>query len=370
MNHRQRFNAAMHYQERDRIPLCDYGYWEETFPLWRQQGLPPEIDKKSIYPYLGLDYNVDDLYDTTGVDPRWLPRFEVKVLEDRGDQELVQQDDGVVVLRQKFMGTIPREVDHLLVDRESWEKHYKPRLDPDYPGRYPADWETRSAVWRDAERAELMVVRGGGLYGYLRNWMGLEKLSYTLYDDPLFFEEMVSTLADCIVGTLTRQLSTGGVFDACAMWEDMCYGSGPLISPRHFKKYLLPHYRRITDLLHSHGIDIVFLDCDGQIDALLPFWLDVGINCMFPLEVGKWGADPLDYRRRFGKDLRIMGGFDKRVLVQSKEDIKKEICRLAPLVEEGGFIPHCDHLVPAYVPLENYRFYAAAAREVWGHLPT
>ena len=40
----------------------------------------------------------------------------------------------------------------------------------------------------------------------------------------------------------------------------------------------------------------------------------------------------------------------------------------APLVEEGGFIPHCDHLLPAYVPLENYRFYAQTARKVWGNL--
>jgi uroporphyrinogen decarboxylase len=367
MNHRQRFNNTMHYQPVDRPPLCDYGYWDETLPVWKEQGLPGQVDKKNIYAYLGLDYNLDDLYDTAMVEVRWFPRFEEKVIEDRGDHELFQQLDGVRVLRRKFMSSIPTPVQHLLTDRESWNKYYKPLLDPNTPGRFPPDLAARVENWRDPDRENLVVVRGGGLYGYLRNWMGLEKLSMVIYDDPAFFEEMVFTLADCVVGTLEKVLATGGIFDACAMWEDMCYSSGPLISPRHFKKYIVPQYRRITDLLHKHGVDIIFLDSDGNVDRLVPLWLEAGINCLFPMEVGSWGADPLDYRKRYGKDLRMMGGFDKRILAGSKDSISGEVVRLAPLVEEGGYIPCCDHLVPPFVPLENYCRYAQAAREIWGH---
>lgn len=365
MNERERFNALMHYQTVDRPPLVDYGFWDETLPAWHAQGLPADVNKTNIYAFLGMDYNVDDLYDTTGVDVKWYPKFEQVVLEDCGEHEIVQQDDGVQVLRRKVMSSIPHPVRHLLRDRESWNRFYKPRLDPTNPGRYPADWETRAQNWRDPQRSNLVVVRGGGLYGYLRNWMGLENLSLVLYDDPAWFGEMVETLADCSIGTLERVLSTGGHFDACAMWEDMCYNAGPLISPRHFRKYLMPHYRRITDLLHRYGVEIVFLDCDGDIAKLTPLWLEVGINTLFPFEVGTWKADPLAYRQRYGKDLRIIGGFDKNILAASKEAIAAEVRRLAPLVEEGGFIPHCDHLVPPYVPYENYRYYLQQARAVW-----
>jgi len=196
--------------------------------------------------------------------------------------------------------------------------------------------------------------------------MGLEKVSMLLYDDPAWFEEMVETLADLFVGMLERVFSSGGTFDGCHLWEDMCYRGGPLISPRHFRKFLMPQYRRITDVLHRHGVDIVSVDCDGKIDALAPLWLEVGINTMFPFEVGTWGADPYDFRRRFGKELRIMGGFDKNILRSSKEAIAAEVRRLAPLVEEGGYIPHCDHLVPPDAPLENYLYYLQQARAVWG----
>ena len=77
---------------------------------------------------------------------------------------------------------------------------------------------------------------------------------------------MVTTIADCVIGTLTRVLETGGHFDGCSMWEDMAYNAGPLLSPVHFKKYLVPQYRRIADLLHSYGVDVIWLDCDGNIE--------------------------------------------------------------------------------------------------------
>jgi hypothetical protein len=52
--------------------------------------------------------------------------------------------------------------------------------------------------------------------------------------------------------------------------------------------------------------------------------------------------------------------------MSSRQAIAAEVHRLAPLVEEGGFIPHCDHLVPPYVPYENYLYYLILARKVWG----
>jgi hypothetical protein len=366
VNARERFNATLHYQARDRSPLLDFGFWEETFVVWREQGLPLQVDKRNSYLFFGMDFDLDGAVGATGVKVGLVPFFEEVVLEDYGDREVIQQEDGVRVLRHKFMSSIPKPIRHLLADRESWRRHYKPRLDPTSAGRLPMDWDERAKAWRDAEREDPIFLPGGSLYGWLRNWMGLERLSLVLYDDPAWFEEMVTTVADCIIGTLSRVLETGGQFDGCAMWEDMCYNGGPLMSPEHFKRFLVPHYRRIADLLHRRGVDVIWVDCDGKIDKLLPLWLESGINCMFPMEVGTWRADPIRYRRVYGKELLMMGGFDKRILASGKGDIEAEVHRLAPLVEEGGFIGFCDHRVPPDVPLENYWFYLETARRVWG----
>jgi len=44
--------------------------------------------------------------------------------------------------------------------------------------------------------------------------------------------------------------------------------------------------------------------------------------------------------------------------------ISAEVERLAPLVEEGGFVPYCDHRVPADVPLAHYVHYVQEAKRV------
>ncbi len=366
MTERERFIATMHYQPRDRAPICDFGFWPETIEEWHKQGLPDWVqhatyDSKFTSSYFGMESYGSG--PSANVD--LCPEFAIHVIEDRGDHELVRQADGVTVLRKKYMGSIPEHHGHLLVDRASWEEHYKPRLNPDTPQRYP-NWEQAGKVWSDPNFPVPRSIWGGSLYGKLRDWMGVEALSYLAYDDPALFEEMVTTLADLIVEVHRRLFEHGAQFDVCGMWEDMCYNSGPLLTPALFKKYLVPHYKRITGQLRSHGVDVIWLDCDGKIDDLLPMWLEAGVNCMFPIEIGTWGADPVKYRKQYGKELLMIGGFDKHILARTKPAIEAEVYRLAPLVEEGGYIPLADHRVPPDVPFTNYMFYLELARKVWG----
>jgi hypothetical protein len=372
MTDRRRFLATMRYESRDRAPICDFGFWRETLPTWHEQGLPPHVVKGNTNAFFGVDYGLDEVMAATGVDVGLMPHFPEVVLEDRGEQEVLQQWDGVQVLQRKDGSSIPLPLAHKLVDRDSWRKHYKPRLDPANLERYPGDMDARIAAWSDPNRAAVMALPCGklcgSLYGWLRDWMGVEQVSFLVYDDPPLFEEMVSTIADCILGVFQRVLDTGAHFDACALWEDMCYNSGPLLSPRHVSRYLVPHYRRIADLVRSYGVDVIWIDCDGKIDDLVPLWLDAGVNCLFPVEVGTWGGDPIRFRQEYGRDLLMLGGFDKHILAKGRREIEREVHRLTPLVEEGGYIGFCDHRVPPDVPLDNYRFYIDTVRHEWAGL--
>ena len=369
MNHRERFNATMHYQPRDRAPLYDFNFWEETIPLWHEQGLPATVTRANSRGYFGLDASLGG-----GEPPFWgagwngdlCPHFEGKVLTDNGDEYTQLDSDGVIVRRQHAKVSIPMHIGHTLVDRESWRKHYLPRLDPNSPHRQPTEWEACVKAWTNPQRDHPVFISGGSLYGRLRDWIGMENLALVVYDDPAWFEEMVETRLNLALASLEKVFATGARFEACGLWEDMAYNAGPLLAPEHFKRYLVPGYRRISELCRRHGCDVIWVDCDGKIDDLLPLWLEAGINCMFPLEIGTWGADAVQYRKQYGKDLLIMGGFDKHILARTPKEIAAEIYRLAPLVEEGGFIPFADHRVPPDVPLANYLFYCETARKVWG----
>lgn len=365
MTDRERFLATMHEQPRDRCPICDFGFWPETIEAWHEQGLPQWVGGGHNTVDTDKYFGMDRYQGGPDVNVGLCPGFPREVVEDRGDKEVVRDREGVLLLRQKHMGSIPIHLDHTLKDRETWETHFKPRLDPDTPERYP-DWDEARKAWQDPDYPYPKTIGGGSLFGWIRNWMGLENVSYLVYDDPALFEEMVTTIADLVVEVHRRAFERGARIDACHMWEDMCYNAGPLLGVEHFKKYLVPNYKRITEQLNAHGCDIVWIDCDGRIDDLIPHWLEGGVNTMFPIEVGTWGGDPVRYRREYGRDLRMMGGFDKHILARGRDAIEAEVDRLTPTVEEGGFIPFADHRVPPDVPLANYLFYLEQARSKWG----
>jgi len=126
----------------------------------------------------------------------------------------------------------------------------------------------------------------------------------------------------------------------------------------------VPRYARITDILRKHGCDVTWTDCDGNVCPILKQFLDGGINCMFPVEVNG-NSDPVQIRDEWGDQVLLVGGVDKMKLGAGPVEIEKELNRLLPVVEGGGFIPTVDHRVPASVSFENYRFYIKLKREMF-----
>jgi uroporphyrinogen decarboxylase len=358
LNERERFRAIMHYQPRDRCLIWDFGFWDETLEAWRRQGMPASASPEEFF-------GMDRWFDKFPIDYGPYPGFEETVREDRGETEIRRDTLGVVFeqLKPQYGRSIPRYLDWFLKDRDSWSR-FREFYDPDGPARFSPDWDAEVERLRDSERP--VQVFAGSLYGRLRDAMGVENISLLVYEDPALFREMVEHMADFYVRVNRRALDSGVRIDAAAMWEDMCYRDGPLLPPTVFREVLIPAYRYITDELRKHDIDVVYLDCDGRIDLLIPLWLEAGVNCMFPVEVGAWGADPVAYRKQYGRELLMMGGVDKNALRRGRDAIDRQIDRLAPLVEEGGFIPHCDHRVPPDVPLEYYLYYIERAKAVFG----
>ncbi len=381
MTVRQRFNAALSGNSFDRVPMMDLGYWPETLDNWYEQGLPRSVNALNSDDHFGLDgfmrfYVCPEKTDGTGPIDRGMispggwsvglqPFFDEYIISQDRDTELAQIPDGTHVRRSRHSTALPATEGYTLTDRASWKKHYAWRLNYESPARSPKNLTAFEKMAHDANRQHPLILPGGSVYGWLRNWLGFEQISLLIYDDPAWLQEMLETVCNCIAGTLSRALAGGGKFDACLIWEDMAYNAGPMISPDAFRKLLSPQYKKITDVLRRGGVEHIIVDSDGRIDDLIPLWLDAGVNTILPIEIGTTGADPVALRKRFGSDLRMIGGFDKRILWKSRQAISDEIDRLTPLVMEGGFIPCCDHKVPPEVNLDDYRYFLDTARERW-----
>jgi len=213
------------------------------------------------------------------------------------------------------------------------------------------------------ERDYPLGIRAGSFYGFLRDWIGVENLSMMFYDNPKLIEEMEEYLEWFYIETIKKAI-TEVKFDFAFIWEDMCFNKGSLISPQLFRKFLLPHYKKITDFLRKHGIDIIEVDSDGNLNELIPLWLEGGVNAVFPLEVAA-GNDAVTLRKKYGKDLILFGNIDKRALSKGKKEIKEEIMRKVPyLISTGGYFPHVDHDILPDVSWDNVQYYLEVLRSL------
>ena len=56
--------------------------------------------------------------------------------------------------------------------------------------------------------------------------------------------------------------------------EDMCYKTGPLISPETFRVFMLPAYKKFTSFLKENGANNIIVDTDGNNWKLIPLFLE------------------------------------------------------------------------------------------------
>jgi len=187
------------------------------------------------------------------------------------------------------------------------------------------------------DKSEPLSLRVGSFYGFLREWVGSERILYMFYDDPGLIEDMMEQVLYLETEVIKHVLKDIKIQQA-TFWEDMAYNAGPLISPNMVRKFMMPRYKKITDLLHSYGVDVIFLDSDGNVEQLIPLWLEVGINFIWPFEVAA-GNDVVALRKKYGKDLIIGGAIDKRALIKGKEATREEVMSKVPfLLEQGGYL--------------------------------
>jgi uroporphyrinogen decarboxylase len=385
MTPRERALAILRFQSTDRLPIVHFGFWHETLEKWADEGhIPRELATSwgdgndadvEIGRRLGFDGN---WYSCFHMDTGLRPGFTREVIRELPDgSRHVRNGDGVVVLESPDAGSIPAEIAHLLKDRASWEQHYRARyawhadrVDAARvrvsAGHWPVFAGAGEAFLASGARDELIGIHCGSLIGSIRNIIGVEGLSYLAADDPDLLAEIVAVNADLAFRCVEHALAGGARFDFGHFWEDICYKSGPLVSPRVFAQVIAPHYRRITSLLAGHGVDIVSVDCDGKIDALIPAWLDNGVNTMFPIEVGTWRATLAPWRTAYGPRIRGVGGMDKVVFSHDAAAINAEIERLRPLVGMGGYIPCPDHRIAPDASWDLVRHYCDRMHAAFG----
>jgi len=358
MTDRERFNAQMHYKPFDRCFNREFGYWEENYREWDlfiQHGIKHEGQANELFSF--------DVDLTAGGNTWMNPVFEHKVVSETTDKKIIQNSDGLLAeVPADGHDTIPHYLKSSIETPDDWKKVKAEKFRIDDPAR-TMDIAALKKAHPDG-RTYPLGVWCGSMIGQIRNMLTFEGLAYALYDYPEMVEDMVETCCQLVEYSLDQVL--GQVqFDYACGWEDICFKNGPIVSVPFFRDVVMPRYKRISQRLHKHGIYLWWIDCDGDVRPILKYFLEGGVNCMFPYEVAGC-CHPGELLKEWGKDLRIMGGFDKRMMVKGKAAIDEYMQTLIPLVDRGGFIPFCDHRCPPDVTVENYLYYLDLKEKTFG----
>ena len=358
MTDRERFNNQMHYKPIDRCFNMEFGYWNENFQEWDiflENGITNNVEADLFFNF--------DISSGVGGCVGMYPPFPEKLIDETETTRILRAGAGrLIEVPQDGPATIPRYIKSFITTPDDWQKVKEERFDPDNPARKVDVEAIKKAHPPDRDYA--LAVDCGSMIGRVRDMLTVEGLAYACADYPEMIEDMIETRCQLVEHFLDQVLGEID-FDLGVGWEDIACKNGPLAPDWLFRDVITSRYKRIGDKIHAHGIDLWYTDCDGDVRPLLPYFLEGGINCLFPYEVNSC-CHPGELLDEYGKDLRIMGGVDKIELAKGPDAIKAYLESLAPYVERGGYIPFCDHRCPPNVNPHDYLYYLDLKEEMFG----
>ncbi len=299
-----------------------------------------------------------------GAETGRLGGYEPVVLEETEDYRLTRDELGRTMRLSKKAATLPLPQDWPVQDWDTWLE-----IKPWYAfSEERIDW-AQVEIAKELRRQGYMVMASiPGGFDLPRQLMGEEFACLCYYDQPDLMHDILGTVGDSCRRVFER-ISEVCTIDHLHVHEDMAGKTGSLVGPKTIQEFIKPYYRATWDVLSARGTRLFSQDSDGNMNAVIPAFMESGINVMYPMEPAA-DMDIVAVRKQYGNRLAVKGGIDKHVLRDGNEAIRKELeYKMQPLMQAGGTVFGLDHRIPNGTPLEAYRFYVQTGREILGLPP-
>ncbi len=365
MTSRERILAALNHQQPDRLPMWETTIWPETFERWHAEGLPREVGldrPDAINAHFGLDplACINDLFDPSFGLP-------VRTIEQTAEHRITVDSYGKTVKEWLHGSNPPSILEPAFCTRDEWER-LRPRLAPG-DGKFARDDKSGGGdsfvCANPAADAQYRAARAAGHFTALTPpdpaWfviyltLGFEHGLAAMAKDPPLVADMAAAYTDYLLAMLQMTHDRGYRFDALWFWSDLCYVSGMLFSPRAARRFFVPHWQRLGQFAHEHGMKLIW-HCDGNVSQLIPLLLEAGVDAIHPLEA-RAGNDVRQYKPQFGDRLCLIGNINADIVATNDAaQIEQEVAAKVPVAAAGGgYIYSIDHSVPPTVSLASYR---------------
>ena len=213
------------------------------------------------------------------------------------------------------------------------------------------------------EAGEEIAVFGSvrGTFGFLFIALGLENLTYAMYDEPELLMEIIEA-ADDFWTRLGLKLIEAGC-TALYVANDMGMNGSTLISPAQLREFFFPSLRRQIAAWKAAGGKVLFHSC-GNVDAVLEDLADMGIDALNNIQVHS-GMNLASVKERIGDRVAIVGNVDATGIMCGTDqslidDAIRQVVDTAGF--DGGLIIATDHSFHEGIPQENVLYFLEKAK--------
>ncbi len=245
-------------------------------------------------------------------------------------------------------------------------------LNWDWPS--PDDWdvsgvraqcERLNSPWRHHLRYEV-----GGIFEWSWGLRGFERFLLDLVEKPDLASAIMDRFTDVYIENTVRVIeAAGGLLDAVYTYDDVGIQGGLLLSPRMWRKYILPRHQRLNAAIRAakYPVKIFYHSCGAVFPLIGAFADEMGIDVLNPLQPRAAGMDMARIKAEFGDRLSFHGAVDiQRTLPHgTPEEVQAEVrARCEVLGRGGGYICASAHYLQADTPLENIVAMYTTSREL------
>ncbi|MEI6915978.1 MAG: uroporphyrinogen decarboxylase family protein, partial [Armatimonadota bacterium] len=255
----------------DRVPFgmgLGWAPWGEALQRWRVESGKPELNP-------GAELGFEGSFAAPSLHCGILPEFEAKVLEETENFVVVRDGRGVTQRCRKDGESIPEYLDYPVKTPDDWERLKTERLRLDTSNRVLQDWDAFRAHIAATGEAVQVGSFPWGVFGSVRDLMGVEELLVAFYDYPDMVRDMMEHLTSLWI-SLWKKTAAEVQIDHIHIWEDMSGRQGSLISPTMVREFMMPCYDKIVEFGRSAGVRVISVDTDGDCSQLVPVMMEHG----------------------------------------------------------------------------------------------
>ncbi|OGG44676.1 MAG: hypothetical protein A3F84_11560 [Candidatus Handelsmanbacteria bacterium RIFCSPLOWO2_12_FULL_64_10] len=185
---------------------------------------------------------------------------------------------------------------------------------------------------------------------YLR---GVENYLMDMILNPGLVHDLVEVCLSYDLRLMERAVAAG--VEVVVFGDDYADKNGPMMSPAHFREFILPGLKRAVDAAHRAGAYAV-KHSDGNIWPLLDMIVGTGIDAINPIEPAA-GMDIGEVKARYGDRVAVIGNIDCGELLcwRSPAEVREAVrACLRAAARDGGHILSSSNSIHSSVRPENY----------------